>query len=366
MKENKLLYNAAIGELNDKQGFEHMGKAKGTKEQQFQTLWGQVYGWRPNVPVKIQHYTVQRAYKSWAATRIDRVTKLRTARYCEDRYLTIEIDPRGYKKGKLYPKFWGKLEPLSLRYNHRDCSLIGNNCLTIYFKYGRFYLSQPNISEPISKAKTNRVIALDPGIRSFATLFNGNEAFQITNETDLKRLAKLQAYHSKLHKKADTLRGNSSGGERDKNVKNWFERKKVYFKMSRIKRKIINLTKDLHRKLACYLARNYDVIYIPNYRIKKIYAKKRSNKTNRKNQLNWAWYKFVTELNYRCALHGSVTIVVSESYSSKTCSKCGHIHNGLGSNKVFHCPNCGHKLNRDLNGAINILFNSLYMQGCLG
>jgi putative transposase len=239
-----------------------------------------------------------------------------------------------------------------LRYNHKTVSIIGNNCLTISYKYGRFYLSQPS-TEIVTIKPTQRVIAIDPGIRNFATMFDGNQAFQITNENDLKRLAVLQAYHAKLHKKANT-------------ISNWFDRKRVYFKMSRIKRKISNLLKDLHRKLACYLAKNYDVIYIPNYRIKKIYSKNKSNKTNRKNQLNWAWYKFVTELKYRCAKHGSVAIIVSEAYTSKTCSKCGHVHSKLGSNKIFTCPNCNHSLNRDLNGSINILHNSLFLQGCLG
>ncbi|MBL1210724.1 hypothetical protein [Geminocystis sp. GBBB08] len=53
--ENKILYNQAIKELNQHQGFSHLGSAKGTNKQQFQTLWGRVYQWRKNMPVKIQH-----------------------------------------------------------------------------------------------------------------------------------------------------------------------------------------------------------------------------------------------------------------------------------------------------------------------
>jgi putative transposase len=183
-------------------------------------------------------------------------------------------------------------------------------------------------------------------------MFDGENGFQITNTEDLTTLAKLSAYHGKLHQKA-------------KNITDWFEKKKVYYKMSRLKRKMQNLVKDLHRKLACFLAKNYDVVYIPNYRVKKIYAKNKSNKTNRKNQLNWGWYKFVKELEYRCAKHGSVAIIVEEAYTSKTCSKCGHVQE-IGSKKVFNCPNCNHRLDRDLNGAINIFLNSLFLQGCLG
>ncbi len=59
-------------------------------------------------------------------------------------------------------------------------------------------------------------------------MFDGENAFQITNEAN--------------------------------QLTNWFDRKKVYFKMSRLKRKMINLVKDLHRKLACYLSKNYDIL----------------------------------------------------------------------------------------------------------
>lgn len=349
MSRSKVLYNLAIKELNDNQGFSHLGQAKGTKEQQFQTLWGRTYGWLEGVPAKIQHNVLQRAYIAWANTAPERGTKLKLAKQFPGQFLTIETDPTGWNKGKLYPRFWGDLEAIRLVYKHRQVSLVGKNCLVIYYKCGRFYLSQPNKDVTIT-TRMNKVIALDPGIRNFITAFDGSEAFQITNSEDLARLAKLQAYHAKLHKKADT-------------TKAWFDKKKVYFKMSRLRRRIKNLVKDLHRKLACYLAKSYDLIYVPTYRVKEIYAKNRSNKTNRKNQLNWSWYAFVQELNYRCAKHGSSTVFVSEAYTSKTCSKCGHIHYALGSNKLFKCPKCNHTLDRDLNGAINILHNSLYMQG---
>ena len=37
----------------------------------------------------------------------------------------------------------------------------------------------------------------------------------------------------------------------------------------------------------------------------------------------------------------------------------GHIHTSLGSNKVFHCPQCGLTIDRDMNGARNILIRFL-------
>ena len=40
-------------------------------------------------------------------------------------------------------------------------------------------------------------------------------------------------------------------------------------------------------------------------------------------------------------------------------TKCGHVHQKLGGSKVFKCPECGHTLNRDFNGALGIMLKAL-------
>jgi transposase len=51
--------------------------------------------------------------------------------------------------------------------------------------------------------------------------------------------------------------------------------------------------------------------------------------------------------------------VVDEAYTSKTCGRCGSLHDGLGKSKVFKCPSCDFTLDRDVNGARNILIRFL-------
>lgn len=353
MKSCKLVYNKAIDYLNTNQGFSELGSAKGTKAQQFQTL--SMKTWVKNldikIPAKLIHSTLQRAYTAWDKTKRD-YSKLKLAKRFEDKFFTLYTCPTALNKGKLYPKFWGTNEPLIFRYNHRDVSLLNGNCLLFYIKYGRLYCSQPNLIEVSNHNKSKNVIALDPGIRNFITAFDGYNGYQFTNAEDLTKLAKIKAYRAKLHKQ---LKGKSLEHKR-----------KIKYKMSRLNRKVINLTKDLHRKVASWLALNNRIIFVPSYKIKQIYRKGKQNKTNRKNQLNYSWFRFVETLKYHCAVKGSVVIEVSEAYTSKTCSNCGHIHYKLGSNKTFKCPNCKHVLDRDLNGAINIYLNSLSIQGGLG
>lgn len=54
-----------------------------------------------------------------------------------------------------------------------------------------------------------------------------------------------------------------------------------------------------------------------------------------------------------------LVIRCNESYTSSTCTKCGHIHHKLGGSKIFTCPDCGHKILRDINGARNIMLRAL-------
>jgi transposase len=51
--------------------------------------------------------------------------------------------------------------------------------------------------------------------------------------------------------------------------------------------------------------------------------------------------------------------MVSEAYSSKTCSECGHIKTDLNGNKVYRCDGCPNVSDRDWNGARGILVRFL-------
>ena len=66
--------------------------------------------------------------------------------------------------------------------------------------------------------------------------------------------------------------------------------------------------------------------------------------------------KFLKTLEARLIKEGIQIIYADKWYpSSKKCSKCGHIKEDLKlSDRVFVCPNCSLKINRDYNAAINL------------
>ena len=67
----------------------------------------------------------------------------------------------------------------------------------------------------------------------------------------------------------------------------------------------------------------------------------------------------VPHLKQAAQRKGVIVVLCNESYTSKTCGNCGHVHHRLGGNKVFKCPHCGIQISRDVNGARNILLRAL-------
>jgi predicted RNA-binding Zn-ribbon protein involved in translation (DUF1610 family) len=47
-------------------------------------------------------------------------------------------------------------------------------------------------------------------------------------------------------------------------------------------------------------------------------------------------------------------IEVPAYYTSKICARCGYLHKDLRGAQIFECPNCGLKIDRQLNACINI------------
>jgi putative transposase len=64
--------------------------------------------------------------------------------------------------------------------------------------------------------------------------------------------------------------------------------------------------------------------------------------------LTWAHYRFKMTLKHQAEITGTIVLDVTEEFTSKTCTRCGHVHTRLGGSKVFHCPSCGFTLSKGL------------------
>lgn len=80
------------------------------------------------------------------------------------------------------------------------------------------------------------------------------------------------------------------------------------------------------------------------------------NTIDQKHLLNLVTHpKFLARLKNKADECGTNIIIVDEKYTSKTCSSCGHVKTKRFTSKEYRCEKCLLKIDRDRNGAINIL-----------
>ena len=70
-------------------------------------------------------------------------------------------------------------------------------------------------------------------------------------------------------------------------------------------------------------------------------------------------FQFRQRLLYLAGRQGVRVHVMTEEYTSKTCTNCGHLHDTLGGKKVYACRSCGVVYDRDAGGSRNILIKNM-------
>jgi putative transposase len=274
-----------------------------------------------------------------------KIAKFRSIR---DKNQTIQFDPNDYKnghwmgsKGLEKAEFWGQ-----------DYCLINyNNATELTYNKGRWFANFPIDIEVEVKNKEQKAIALDPGLKTLITGFDG-QYFKEFASGDFAKIAKLCYHLDQLKSKHDKAKAGKFKRYRQK-------LRKV---MERVRTRIKNLRSECHKQVASYLARNYDVIYLPTFETSQMVAKsKRKLKSkSARAMMTWAFYKFSQTLQHLCNRYGSRLVRVTEEYTSKTCTKCGHVHHKLGGNRTFKCPHCGYEIKRDFNGALGIFLKAMW------
>ncbi|MFP4409866.1 RNA-guided endonuclease TnpB family protein [Coleofasciculus sp.] len=216
----------------------------------------------------------------------------------------------------------------------------------LVYQRGKWFACIPVRVEEISTSNSG-VIALDPGNRAFLTGYDGENVLEI-GQGDIGRINRLCSHLDNLLSRAAL-----SPSKR--------QRHKMRKAANRIRERISCLVKDLHNKVTSLLVRNYKLIFLPTYETSQMVVKS-ARKLNRKsvrNMLTWSHAKFASHLEQMARRHGVLVIRCNESYTSKTCTNCGHIHSSLGGSKIFNCRACGIRIKRDVNGARNIMLRAL-------
>lgn len=86
----------------------------------------------------------------------------------------------------------------------------------------------------------------------------------------------------------------------------------------------------------------------------KLSKKAKSLKHSNKRSSDWAHSQLLEFLSYKCEVTGIAIDFVEAAYTSVTCYRCGFVGKSNRIKGMFHCSECGFRIQSDLNAALNI------------
>jgi len=255
----------------------------------------------------------------------------------------------------------------------KECVLIKNNIFKKYYLYIPFEKETKDIDN------RHKVIALDPGEKTFLSFYSLNSYGKIGDNMRTK-IIPMQREIRKLQSAIDI--GKNKKGKKLKNKSRL--RKKINKKYLKIHNKV----HELHKKAAKYLCENYENIILPDFKIKPMISNKKENeekerirkiedieeankerrelkkKIKMSNESKFvlerlSHYKFKLYLKAKAEEYKTIVYDVIESHTSQACTICGELSKTYDKNRIKICDNCNSRIDRDVNGSRNILIKAL-------
>ena len=263
---------------------------------------------------------------------------------------------------RMYPQYLKTALRVRTRLGKNDDgtrSVPAHDCRLVMDRLGRFYLHVP-VETPANGAAAARDkqaggkaerhwASIDPGVRTFATVYSPTTG-------TLDKLADGDAV--RLYRLCKSLDDLVSLTCRQKCRKT---RKRMQRAQWRLRYRIRHLVDEVHWKCARWLVTRFAHIVIPPFASSNM-VKRGSRRIRCKTVrqlLTWSHYRFRQRLLAVAASSGSRVHVMGEEYTTKACSCCGRLNHAVGGSKIFKCPHCGLRSDRDGAGARNIFLKNV-------
>ena len=272
-----------------------------------------------------------------------------------------------FKKRASFPRFKSKFDNHQLFCNPQNTTVDWDNGLVCFPKFqhgiktvlhrkfngtikssyvsktpsGKYYISilvETDGDLPkLKKPRESKTLGIDLGIKDYATFSDGTV---ISNPHHFnKRFKALKRAQRKLSRKK---KGSNN-------------RTKQRVKVARLHEKVTNCRKDFLHKLTRSIVENqdYNSVAIEDLNVKEL-LEKRKNKLSRY-IADAGWGTFRTFLTYKCERAGKNLLVIGRFEPSSKLCLCGYLnHNLTLKDRVWECPECHTKHQRDVLAALNI------------
>lgn len=233
-------------------------------------------------------------------------------------------------------KFPGKLGTVRAKV-HRDIAGKIKTVTVSRMNDGRYFASLlvDDGIEPPAPSSEGKAIGIDLGLTYFAVTSDGSK---YQNPRHLKKHEKnLKRKQRKLSRKKD---------------KTTNKRRKAKKALARVHSKIARVREDFLHKLSRKIVNENQVIVLENLAVKNMV--KNHNLAKAIHDVSWG--KFATMLKYKTEQDGKTYLEVGRFFpSSHLCSNTlQRVPKMALSIRMFACPHCGQRHDRDINAAINI------------
>jgi len=205
--------------------------------------------------------------------------------------------------------------------------------------YACFSCAPKGFPEDKHLPTNHNVVGIDLGLTTFAYFSNGQTIErQRWMKQDAADIARLQ------RKKERFAKGSA-------------ERRKVIKALCHAYERAANRRNNFAHQESRKLVNEYQFIAFEKLDIKDIQSN--GNKTVNRGIADVAWGQFVQFTTYKAANAGRGVALVNPRGTTQECFGCGSIVPKDLSVRIHDCPNCGIKISRDLNAALNILARGL-------
>lgn len=213
-------------------------------------------------------------------------------------------------------------------------------------EFGIWFIVIPKEVKTTPIENQEGIVAIDPGVRTFATYFSTEGYFGKLGKGAFERILRLNLKIDRLISKMSK--------ETNKHKKS--NLKRLIFKL---RFKVRNLIDELHWKTIKFFTSRFKVIIFPPFNVSKM-IKKSKRKLSKKVVRSmgcFRFFEFKERLKLKCKEIGITFIESSEAFTSRTNSFTGELIENLGSKEKFEFDNI--LVDRDINGARNILIRAM-------